>query len=72
MARGCRREPAVGMGYPGDPQAPDAGQAEHAPHKMSTTIERHWLGFLASRLTRLTTPTSKGLGHQGHPAEASR
>lgn len=47
-------------GAPGDPRAPDVGQAEHAPHKMSTTMERHWLGHLASPLTILTSSLSKG------------
>lgn len=68
MPRGCRRGPAVGTGCPGDPQAPDVGQAKHVSHKMSTAMERHWLGLLASPLTRLASSLLKRAGPPRSPS----
>lgn len=68
MAKGCQHEPAVEMGCPGDPQAPDVGQAEHVPHKVSTAMERHWLGSLASHLPGSQAPSSEGAGPPGSPS----
>lgn len=62
MAKGCQHEPAVETVALGiHLQAPDVGQAEHIPHKVSTAMERQWLGLVASHLTRLTNlPLRRG------------
>lgn len=66
-AKRCQREPAVEMGCPGDPQAPDVGQAEHAPHSQGVYCNGRTLTGMSSKPLDQAhqPPPRKALGHQG-------